>query len=100
MDGLALFLYVLAYLCNLIATPIDDQLTFEARRDLTYYVLPLQSSFRYKASMAFPQKFALAVLGLSLFLCGGLRSHTALFPVYMQHNDNCLAILCTLGLLM
>ncbi|KAF6266373.1 hypothetical protein COO60DRAFT_1697360 [Scenedesmus sp. NREL 46B-D3] len=50
-DGLVLGLYLLAYVCNLLATPIDDQLTFEARRDLGYWALPLQQAFLRKVSM-------------------------------------------------
>jgi hypothetical protein len=38
-------MYLLAYVCNLLATPIDDQLTFEARRDWGYWEQPLQQSF-------------------------------------------------------
>lgn len=49
-DGLVLGLYLLAYVCNLLATPIDDQLTFEARRDLGYWALPLQQAFLRKVS--------------------------------------------------
>jgi hypothetical protein len=44
-DGVVLGLYLLAYVVNLLATPIDDQLTFEARRDLGYWALPLQQAF-------------------------------------------------------
>jgi hypothetical protein len=42
---MVLGLYLLAYVCNLLATPIDDQLTFEARRDVGYWALPLQQAF-------------------------------------------------------
>jgi hypothetical protein len=33
VDSLVLLLYLLAYTANLLATPLDDQLSFEARRD-------------------------------------------------------------------
>jgi len=30
-DGIMCFSYVVAYLCNLLATPLDDQITMEAK---------------------------------------------------------------------
>ncbi|WIA15492.1 hypothetical protein OEZ85_002130 [Tetradesmus obliquus] len=50
-DGSVLALYLLAYAANLLATPIDDQLTFEARRDVGYWALPLQQAFVKKVNM-------------------------------------------------
>lgn len=40
-----MLLYLLAYTCNLLATPLDDQLSYEARRDPTYYKLLLPAAF-------------------------------------------------------
>eukprot|EP00879_Flechtneria_rotunda_P014974 GHRR01015644.1.p1 GENE.GHRR01015644.1~~GHRR01015644.1.p1 ORF type:complete len:535 (+),score=185.66 GHRR01015644.1:276-1880(+) len=51
VDSLVLLLFLLAYICNLLATPIDDQLTYEARRDLTYWMLPLPAGFVTKVSL-------------------------------------------------
>jgi hypothetical protein len=46
-----MLLYVLAYTCNLLATPLDDQLAFEARRDPGFYLLPLPAPFEGRLSL-------------------------------------------------
>lgn len=45
VDSCVMLLYFLAYTCNLLATPLDDQLAFEARRDPAFYELPLPAAF-------------------------------------------------------
>lgn len=45
VDSCVMLLYFLAYTCNLLATPLDDQLAFEARRDPGFYELPLPAAF-------------------------------------------------------
>lgn len=67
-DGLVLALYLLAYVCNLIATPIDDQLTFEARRDVNYWALPLQQSFLNKVTRRLPGLVVLQQANARLYL--------------------------------
>jgi hypothetical protein len=46
-----MLMYFLAYTCNLLATPLDDQLAFEARRDPAFYTLPLPAPFEGRLSL-------------------------------------------------
>jgi hypothetical protein len=51
VDCLVMLLYFLAYTCNLLATPLDDQLAFEARRDAAFYTLPLPAAFEKRLKL-------------------------------------------------
>jgi hypothetical protein len=46
-----MLLYFLAYTCNLLATPLDDQLAFEAHRDAAFYTLPLPAAFEKRLGL-------------------------------------------------
>lgn len=46
-----MLLYFLAYTCNLLATPLDDQLAFEAHRDPGFYTLPLPAAFESRLGL-------------------------------------------------
>jgi len=50
-DGGALALFALAYVCNLLATPLDDQLTYEHARLPSYWQLPLTSAFSTRLAL-------------------------------------------------
>lgn len=51
VDCLVMLLYFLAYTCNLLATPLDDQLAFEARRDAAFCTLPLPAAFEKRLGL-------------------------------------------------
>lgn len=46
-----MLLYFLAYTCNLLATPLDDQLAFEAKRNPGFYTLPLPAAFESRLAL-------------------------------------------------
>lgn len=46
-----MLLYFLAYTCNLLATPLDDQLAYEARRDPLFFTLPLPAAFQRRLAL-------------------------------------------------
>lgn len=46
-----MLLYFAAYTCNLLATPMDDQFAYEARRDPMFYTLPLPEAFERKLGL-------------------------------------------------
>ncbi|KAF8057921.1 sdhb [Scenedesmus sp. PABB004] len=51
VDGCGLALYLVAYLANLLATPTDDALTYEARRDARYGDGALPAAFLRKLAL-------------------------------------------------
>lgn len=51
VDSLVMLLYFLAYTCNLLATPLDDQLAFEAHRDPGFYTLLLPAAFERRLGL-------------------------------------------------
>lgn len=51
VDSLVMLLYFLAYTCNLLATPFDDQLAFKAHRDPGFYTLPLPTAFERRLGL-------------------------------------------------
>jgi len=62
---LVLVLYLVAYTTNLLATPTDDRLTYEAVRDLQYWRLALPPAFVHKLGIW-------QVLNLFRVVCCGL----------------------------
>lgn len=51
VDGLVMVLYFLAYTCNLLATPLDDQLALEARRDPKFFTLPMPTALERRLGL-------------------------------------------------
>jgi hypothetical protein len=44
-------LFAAAYVCNLVATPLDDQLTYEFSRIPSYWQLPLAPAFTSRLAL-------------------------------------------------
>jgi hypothetical protein len=51
VDAATMALFVVAYVINLVATPMDDQLTYEAARSPGYWQLPLLRAFQSRLAL-------------------------------------------------